>query len=103
MGGGDPGHGVGRGPFSNGTPVDFELVAAEVSGGLAYLVGYEHSSFSVDVGPVEANTLGVTHIYRREDGAWKLVHRHGDPGSRRKPGGGPLQGKSSPHRRPKRR
>jgi ketosteroid isomerase-like protein len=71
--------------FSNGTPLDFELVAAEVSGELAYLVGYERSSFAVDGGPVEANTLRVTHIYRREDGAWKLVHRHGDPG----PGGNP--------------
>jgi ketosteroid isomerase-like protein len=23
--------------------------------------------------------LRVTHIYRIEDGAWKLVHRHADP------------------------
>jgi ketosteroid isomerase-like protein len=71
--------------FSNGTPVDFEVVAAEVSGELAYLVGYERSAFSVDGGPVEPNSLRVTHIYRREEGAWKLVHRHGDPG----PGGNP--------------
>jgi ketosteroid isomerase-like protein len=20
----------------------------------------------------------VTHVYRREDGEWKIVHRHGD-------------------------
>ena len=23
-------------------------------------------------------TVRVTHIYRREDGEWKIVHRHGD-------------------------
>ena len=71
--------------FSNGTPLKFELVAAEVSGDLAYTVGYERSSVSVDGGPVEPNTLRVTHIYRRENGDWRLVHRHGDPG----PGGNP--------------
>jgi ketosteroid isomerase-like protein len=24
-------------------------------------------------------TLRVTHLFRREDGAWRLVHRHADP------------------------
>jgi ketosteroid isomerase-like protein len=65
--------------FSNGTPVDFELVATDLSGDLAYTVGYERSSLSVEGGPVELNTLRVTHIYRRENGDWKLVHRHADP------------------------
>jgi ketosteroid isomerase-like protein len=23
-------------------------------------------------------SLRVTHVYRREDGEWKIVHRHGD-------------------------
>ncbi len=64
--------------FSNCTAYEFELVAAGVSGDLAYTVGYEHSSASVDGGPVEPNTLRVTHVYRREDGEWKIVHRHGD-------------------------
>src|SRR5215207_5398532 len=30
------------------------------------------------VAPLQPNTLRVTHIYRREHGDWKLVHRHGD-------------------------
>ena len=32
----------------------------------------------VDGGPVEPYTLRVTQVYRREDGQWKVVHRHGD-------------------------
>jgi hypothetical protein len=28
--------------------------------------------------PLEPYTLRVTHAYRREDGEWKIVHRHAD-------------------------
>jgi ketosteroid isomerase-like protein len=64
--------------FSNCTAYNFELIAAGVSGDLAYTVGFEHSTRSVHGGPVESATLRVTHIYRRENGEWKIVHRHGD-------------------------
>ena len=64
--------------FSNCRAYRFELLAAGVSGDLAYTVGYEHSERSLDGGPVEPRTLRVTHVYRREDGEWKIVHRHGD-------------------------
>jgi ketosteroid isomerase-like protein len=64
--------------FSNCIAYNFELVAAGVSGDLAYTVGYEHSSRSINGGPVEPSTLRVTHVYRRENGVWKIVHRHGD-------------------------
>jgi ketosteroid isomerase-like protein len=65
--------------FSDCTAYRFELVAADVSGDLAYSVGYEHTSVSIDGAPVAPYILRVTHLYRREDGEWKIVHRHGDP------------------------
>ncbi len=64
--------------WSDCTDQRVDIVAAGVSGDLAYTVGFEHTSVSVDGVPVEPYTLRVTHIYRREDGAWKIVHRHGD-------------------------
>src|SRR5512133_1258074 len=64
--------------FSSGTPGNFEVVAAEVCSDLAYIVGFERSTVSVDGGPVESAIIRVTHIYRREDGDWRLVHRHAD-------------------------
>jgi ketosteroid isomerase-like protein len=59
--------------FSNLTDYRFELVAAGASGDLAYTVGYEHTAFSMDGGPVKPLTLRVTHLYHREDGEWKIV------------------------------
>ncbi len=64
--------------FSDCTSYRFELVTAGVSGDLAYTVGYEHTSVSWDGVPLEPYTLRVTHVYRRENGEWKIVHRHAD-------------------------
>lgn len=64
--------------MSQSKKFDVELVAADVSGDLAYTVGFEHSEFSLDGGPVQPAVLRVTHIYRRENGEWRIVHRHGD-------------------------
>jgi ketosteroid isomerase-like protein len=69
--------------YSDGSSVEFDVLAAGVSGDLGYLVGIERGSAAVGGGTPEPVTLRVTQIYRREDGGWKLVHRHGDPG----PGG----------------
>ena len=57
---------------------DVELIAAGVSGDLAYTVGFEHSEYSFDGASVQNAVLRVTHIYRRENGEWRIVHRHGD-------------------------
>jgi ketosteroid isomerase-like protein len=72
--------------FSNLTDYRFELVAAGASGDLAYTLGYEHVVFSIDGGPVALLTLRATHLYRREDGEWKTIHRHAD-----RPPTGPLR------------
>lgn len=58
--------------------VDYHAVA--VSGDLAYTVGVERQA-NVRLGAQDAGvnrSLRVTQIFRREDGEWKLVHRHGD-------------------------
>ena len=64
--------------MSQSKKFDVELVAAGVSGDLAYTVGFEHAEYSFDGGPVQPAMLRVTHIYRRENGQWRIVHRHGD-------------------------
>ena len=64
--------------FSNCEGFRLEIIAAGLSGDLAYTVGYEYSMVSRDGGPVAPHRLRVTHVYRRENGEWKIVHRHGD-------------------------
>jgi ketosteroid isomerase-like protein len=64
--------------WSDCTDQRVEILAAGVSGDLAYTVELEHTSVSVDGVPVEPYTLRVTQVYRREGGEWKVVHRHGD-------------------------
>lgn len=54
----------------------FDVVAAEVSGDMAYTVGHEHTQAIIN-GESRTYTLRATQIYRREDGEWKVVHRHG--------------------------
>jgi ketosteroid isomerase-like protein len=54
-----------------------QLVAADVSGDLAYTAHRELTSTSVNGQPRDY-VLRVTQVYRREDDMWKVVHRHGD-------------------------
>jgi ketosteroid isomerase-like protein len=63
--------------FADSVAYEFDVVAAGASGDLAYTVGYEHNNVSVDGKPT-TYTLRVTHAYRREDGQWRIVHRHAD-------------------------
>jgi hypothetical protein len=59
-----------------------QIIAASASGDLAYIVALEHTTASVKGAPAQPYVLRVTTVFRREDGEWKVVHRHGDPASR---------------------
>jgi ketosteroid isomerase-like protein len=66
--------------YSDGEAVGFETVAKNVTPDLAYVVEVER--FEIRIGGSAdrvAVALRVTSIYRPEDGAWKIVHRHADP------------------------
>jgi quercetin dioxygenase-like cupin family protein/ketosteroid isomerase-like protein len=64
--------------FSNVSDYRFAVLVADVVGDMAYAVGVERFNGSIDGGPVEPVTVRSTHIYRREQSEWKIVHRHGD-------------------------
>jgi len=70
--------------FSGCLSYQNQIVAAEASGDLAYTVALEHTTASVNGAEPRPYVLRVTTIFRREDGEWKVVHRHAnaaaDPG-----------------------
>jgi ketosteroid isomerase-like protein len=53
-------------------------VAAEASGDLAYIVALEHTTASINGAEPTSYFLRVTSVFRRENGEWRAVHRHGD-------------------------
>ena len=65
--------------FSNCQAADWDVLAAGASGDLAYVVCIERTTTSVGGGDPVPYSLRATTILRREDGEWKVVHRHADP------------------------
>jgi ketosteroid isomerase-like protein len=73
--------------FSGGPLVPRHDVV-HVCGDLAVTVGFEQGDVRVDGGELQTMTIRVTHVLRRIDGEWQLVHRHADfppPDQRRPP------------------
>lgn len=66
--------------FRGGEPLRVEPLAAGISGSVGYLVWIERALVRVE-GRDDAVSmeLRTTHIMHREDGGWKLLHRHADP------------------------
>lgn len=58
--------------------VTAEYVVVHEGADLAYTVGYETGDVLLDGAPMTRQRLRVTQIYGREDGEWRLIHRHGD-------------------------
>jgi ketosteroid isomerase-like protein len=69
---------VGVKQFRNGTST-LELVQAHASGDLVVLVLREEQSGEIGGVADQPWSLRVTLVWRREDGAWRVVHRHADP------------------------
>jgi ketosteroid isomerase-like protein len=63
--------------FSDGALVPRHEVVG-FSGDLAYTVGFERGQVRVDGGEPFEMTIRVTHVLRRVDGEWMVVHRHAD-------------------------
>jgi ketosteroid isomerase-like protein len=66
--------------YRDGEASGFDSVSRFGTGDLAYIVEVERLKTKVggreDVAPVN---LRVTTIFRREDGRWRIIHRHADP------------------------
>ena len=54
-----------------------ENVATVLDENLAFTVELEHYAYADDRED-KGMTLRATQIYRREDGQWRVIHRHGD-------------------------
>jgi ketosteroid isomerase-like protein len=81
--------------FENGKVTDFQTLAEYMTSDLATTFEIERWQSRVS-GRKEMATfeLRVTNTFRREDGTWKLVHRHADPIATAHPDG-PLRGSES--------
>jgi ketosteroid isomerase-like protein len=66
------------GQFAGLVDDEQELIAVGASGDLAYTVALEHKTVDTPSGERATYTLRTTHVFRREDGEWRIVHRHGD-------------------------
>jgi ketosteroid isomerase-like protein len=66
--------------YRDGEVVGFENVSAVIAPDLAYTVEIENYMARVggakQIFPV---SVRATTVFRREDGIWKVVHRHADP------------------------
>jgi ketosteroid isomerase-like protein len=64
----------------SGASLEVEYLTSFVSGELAYTTEIERAHVQlVGQDRPAPMALRVTHVFRKEDGAWKLVLRHADP------------------------
>jgi ketosteroid isomerase-like protein len=77
--------------FRDGAVTAFEEMARYASADLVVIHEKEHWQARVGGGEELSRFGRVTSTFRREDGTWKLVHRHADPITTADPNG-PLRG-----------
>ena len=61
----------------SGGQIKLEDQFVQIIGDVAYELGVERGHYTLAGEPVAAD-YRVTNIYRRESGAWKIVHHHAD-------------------------
>jgi ketosteroid isomerase-like protein len=69
----------------DGEPIGFDRVSEFASGDMGYIVEIERTRTRIgDADDLASFALRVTTVYRREQGGWKIAHRHADafPGPR---------------------
>ena len=65
---------------TSGAKSKVEYLSIIVSSDLAYTVGIERSEAILgDMKKTAPRVLRATQIFRKENGEWKLLHRHADP------------------------
>jgi ketosteroid isomerase-like protein len=66
--------------ISDGEPHRFERISEYASGDLAYVLEIERTRARIGgADQVAPFSLRATTVWRREDGGWKIAHRHADP------------------------
>jgi ketosteroid isomerase-like protein len=71
---------------SDGTFVEWQIVAKYVTAELAYVVQIERAEAKIGAREeITPYALRATMIFRPEEGEWKVVHRHADPITTRQP------------------
>jgi ketosteroid isomerase-like protein len=66
--------------MQGGRATNFDLVATYLAEHLAVVVEVEHGETRLGgADALSPAALRVTSVYRLENSAWKLVHRHADP------------------------
>jgi len=68
---------AGAARFGPGGDSQLEILQSAEGGDIGYWCGLQHAKVEMD-GKTVPMTLRVTELFRRGDGAWKLVHRHAD-------------------------
>lgn len=71
--------------FSDGLVSDFNNVVSYVGADLATYLDTERWHTRVGGGELADFELRVTTTFRSEEGEWKIVHRHADPGLEARP------------------